>query len=83
VFPNPVSNRAVIEYEVTETTDVQGILVDLNGRTVRRFTEKRDLAPGIYQENTDLSDLPPGIYFAKMQTADGGVLSAKMVVARE
>jgi|GEM_PF-2286918 len=59
------------------------MLVDVNSLTVRIFAQKQDLAPGIYQENAHLSDLPPGIYFAKIQAANGGVLSAKMVVTRE
>ena len=79
VYPNPASDVAALEFEVTETTDIQVVITDMNGRTVQVFTEKKNLAPGIYRENADLAALAPGMYVAKIQAANGGVLSAKMV----
>lgn len=79
VFPNPANDWVTFEYEIVQKTDIQTNIFDLNGRQVRSFSEKRDLEPGVYRESTDLSDLPPGLYFVKIQSADGGVLTAKVV----
>ncbi|MBV6442853.1 MAG: hypothetical protein EPGJADBJ_04579 [Saprospiraceae bacterium] len=79
VFPNPVSGRAVVEFEISETADIQASILDLNGRSLKTFAEKRDLAPGIYRETADLSDLPPGVYVARIHTSNGKCGVVKVV----
>ena len=79
VFPNPANEEVTFEYEITEATDIQTSISDLNGRTVKTFAEKRDLEPGIYRENTDLANLPAGLYFVRVQSSGGAAMSAKFV----
>jgi len=71
VFPNPVATTAFIEYELAENTHVQVSLMDVFGRMIQAFAEKRDLLPGIYRETVDLAPLPPGVYMVEIRTAEG------------
>ncbi len=79
VFPNPANDEVSFEYEITKASDIQTIISDLNGRTLKTLVEKRDLEPGIYRESTDLGELPSGLYFVRIQSSDGAVKSAKFV----
>lgn len=77
--PNPAHNGVSLRYEVMVATDVRTVISDLNGRVVQAVADKQDLEPGIYQENIPLGHLPPGIYCVQLLTANGGVLTAKLV----
>lgn len=77
--PNPAHDGVSIRYEVVAATDLRTVISDLNGRTVQLVADKQDVEPGIYQENVPTGHLPPGLYFVRLLTANGGVLSAKLV----
>ncbi len=77
--PNPAHNGVSLSYEVLSATDVRTVISDLNGRSVQIVADKQDVEPGIYQENIPLEQLPPGIYCVQLLTANGGVLTAKLV----
>lgn len=79
VSPNPAHNGVSISYEVVTATDLRTIISDLNGRTVQVVADRQNAQPGIYQENIPLDKLPPGIYFVRLMTANGGVLTTKLV----
>ena len=81
IYPNPARDAAMLEYELTETTDLHTTIFDVHGHVVRVFSEKRDLAPGFYRETLPVADLPPGVYFARTQT-DAGSAAIKFLVER-
>lgn len=69
--PNPASERLQIQYELLETADVQASIVNAGGRVLKVFALRRDLSPGVQQEEADVRDLPPGVYFIQIQTSGG------------
>lgn len=79
VFPNPAGNHAIVECQLAQATDLRLSLVDLNGRILKTYGEKSNLLPGIYTEKLDLAGLAPGVYFVKIQTANGGVRTVKLM----
>lgn len=79
VYPNPSFGGAILEYEITEPTDLRTTLTDVNGRLLRVLSEKQGLVPGLYQESVAVDDLPAGLYFIRLQAANGGVLMDKLV----
>jgi hypothetical protein len=79
VFPNPAGNQAIVECQLAQATDLRLSLVDLNGRILKTYGEKSNLLPGIYTEKLDLAGLAPGVYFVKIQTANGGVRTVKLM----
>ena len=65
-YPNPVSGKTQIDYQIGQTSYVTITLVDITGRIVRTFMNT-EVQPGKHTlEINDLSALPNGSYFYKM-----------------
>ncbi|MGD2036113.1 MAG: plastocyanin/azurin family copper-binding protein [Bacteroidales bacterium] len=69
-FPNPVSDRLLVEFNVQQPTQVKIELVDITGQTVRGLITKNYTA-GVHNESFDLSNLAPGTYFIHYETGTG------------
>jgi Secretion system C-terminal sorting domain/Copper type II ascorbate-dependent monooxygenase, C-terminal domain len=78
-FPNPAKTMVTIEYELAEKTDVRVVITDISGKIVKTTADKREQAPGIYREITDLSDFPAGTYLAEIHTNTGPPVTIRMV----
>jgi hypothetical protein len=80
IFPNPVKEQLQISFETTETANYRARIADAQGRIVKFFAEKLDVAPGSHQEKFEVSDLAPGMYFMEVQSNKGEVFSGRFVV---
>jgi trimeric autotransporter adhesin len=65
VYPNPISDRAFINFELTESADVRLVVADLAGRQVETLAENK-FAPGKQQLGWTLSNRGAGMYFVQL-----------------
>lgn len=68
-FPNPVSGRASIPFEIPQAGHVSIRVYDLLGRTVRSVIDS-PMAAGQHQAQFDASTLAAGVYFYELRTND-------------
>jgi len=71
VFPNPASDRSVLEYRLTEPTQVAVYLYDPAGRYVRQIHAPQLQTAGTYTIPFAVGDLPSGIYSVVIETGSG------------
>ncbi len=67
VRPNPVRERAEVEFEIVEDGWTRLVLVDALGRSVRTITSQT-LQHGVYTFDISVEDLAPGAYTLVLQT---------------
>jgi hypothetical protein len=80
VSPNPMSDQAVINYQINTTSDVKIELYDMTGKMVKELlNEKQNY--GKYSTEVDASDLNPGVYFYKISTGAYST-TEKLIIAR-
>ena len=77
VYPNPVSDKAVVRYQLTEASPVAITVTDMMGRVLLRQNVSNQ-ASGIYLEEVDLARFPAGVYLCQLQTTKG-VETVKLV----
>ncbi|MDD4994215.1 MAG: T9SS type A sorting domain-containing protein [Paludibacter sp.] len=66
VFPNPVKDgRLTIRYTTKENAQVSAEILDLTGKTVRRFDMGNSDA-GLQQKSFDVGNLKPGMYVCRV-----------------
>ncbi len=70
VYPNPVSEKAVVRYQLTEASPVAITITDMMGRVLLR-QDVSSQAAGIYLEEVDLARFPAGVYLCQLQTTRG------------
>ncbi|MEM9887026.1 MAG: 3-coathanger stack domain-containing protein [Bacteroidota bacterium] len=67
IFPNPMSDQAHLQFELTEQQNVQIDLFDSNGRRVQELKANAHLAASQHQIPLNVAHLESGIYFVRMQ----------------
>jgi len=67
VYPNPVSNKLVVEWADDVETDVQVEIMGMEGRVL--LSEKADAAIGQFSSNMD--SFNPGLYLLRLRYNDG------------
>jgi hypothetical protein len=78
VWPNPVTSRARVRFDVPHAAGVSVTVLDACGRVVRTLASGQ-LGPGSYERRLDAGTLlPAGIYVVNL-TADGKRISRKLV----
>ena len=80
LFPNPVSQIAMLSYSVTLPGIYQVSILDINGREVY-FIETRHQATGSYIRRLDLTAVQSGIYFCRISNGRS-VTAIKLLVAK-
>ncbi|MBL0912618.1 MAG: T9SS type A sorting domain-containing protein [Bacteroidia bacterium] len=80
MFPNPASNNATINYNLTEGGKVTMQVTNMAGQVVMNLNEGVKGA-GNYTRNLDLSSLSNGIYVYSINV-DGKISKGKFVVAK-
>lgn len=69
VFPNPATDQVNIRYTLEQAADVDFVLMDELGRTVR--TSHRDnVAPGEQTEQLIIGELAAGTYYIQLQAGE-------------
>jgi hypothetical protein len=80
VYPNPVSYRGTLRFEVPRRARVTIRVYDVRGRVIDTVRDA-PAAPGRYTHTWDCRRQAPGIYFVRMQ-AEGFDVTRKVVVLR-
>lgn len=76
LFPNPAQSNTRIEYELSDASDVEISVYDLNGRKIISLSDEHQTAGKHFLDfNTEL--LTAGIYFVRMNA--GGIICKKLV----
>ena len=76
-YPNPASDRVMLQYTLAESADVEVVVTDMAGRTLLRRTEGSQQG-GSHLMELDLSALPAGMYLCHLHTTAGST-SIKLV----
>jgi hypothetical protein len=77
IYPNPVSDRAVIQLGVALDQEVRVLITDQLGRSVYENTQQR--AAGLHTLEVDFSRMSTGMYLVSIQTKTG-VETRKLIV---
>jgi len=82
VYPNPFSNQTTVAYTLSEPTQVQLAIYDMQGRMIKQILNAHQ-EPGQYTTNIDAANagLVPGIYFLKIGY-DGYAETKKLVLMK-
>jgi hypothetical protein len=78
--PNPVSGRAEISYALPVSGNVDVVIYDAAGRTVKSLATGHSSA-GRHLLNWDARQVPEGIYFCRLET-EQGKQNLKLIVTR-
>lgn len=73
IYPNPIADRATLEYELTTTQTVTCELIDAEGRSVRALFSNATRLSGPNRETVDLSGLAAGPYTLVLSNGHGSV----------
>lgn len=80
VYPNPVCERAEIQYYLTQNSNVRISLTDLSGRNISTVLNEYQ-SVGEHRAKIDATALPAGIYLFRLES-EGEYITEKMVVCR-
>ena len=80
VYPNPVCERAEIQYCLTQNSNVQIVLTDLAGRQISTILNEYQ-SVGEHRTKIDATALPAGIYLIRLESK-GEYITEKVVVSR-
>ncbi len=78
VYPNPTTDKAVMQYSLFKSGDVTYNLYGLDGSLVTHMTQG-NLPRGLHYISLDLSGLVPAVYILELQVkTEGGFSSSKV-----
>lgn len=80
IYPNPVSDKAEIQYTLKNNAAVKILINDLTGRDVAVMLSDLQTA-GDYKASFDVSGIPAGVYSVRVQ-ANGMVETRKIVICK-
>ena len=81
VYPNPTSGDLNFMINTTKSENIDIILVNTLGQTVRHIT-KNNISTGFNQITTDVSQLPVGTYFYQIKTDSNSSLKGKVIITK-
>ncbi|MBR0077789.1 MAG: M20/M25/M40 family metallo-hydrolase [Bacteroidales bacterium] len=70
LYPNPVTDKACLQYQLSDNSPVGISVTDLLGRTMLQQNLSAQTA-GVHLMELDLSQLPSGIYLCRLRTNKG------------
>ncbi|MEN7548943.1 T9SS type A sorting domain-containing protein [Rapidithrix thailandica] len=70
VYPNPITDKATVQFELSETMPVRILVYNLQGQEVIRLLEGK-LSAGVHQASWDAHEVSNGVYLVCVQTASG------------
>ncbi|MCI4666702.1 MAG: alkaline phosphatase D family protein [Bacteroidia bacterium] len=79
IYPNPAGDRFVVQYALSEVSDMELNLRDLQGRLIKNMLNETQ-APGVYELLVNTSELASGIYI--LEGGNGNNRIAKRVVIK-
>ncbi len=78
VFPNPISKRATVDFNLISNQQVNISIINTLGVQVQQVCSKQ-FAAGKHLETLSCENLKTGIYFLRLQT-NGAILNRKIIV---
>nr|MBA3705038.1 T9SS type A sorting domain-containing protein [Bacteroidota bacterium] len=78
IYPNPTNKLAVVNYQLTNNSEVKIVVYELTGREVMQLLNEKQIA-GEHRVNLDTSELQNGIYFMNMNI-NGEQITKKFIV---
>ena len=80
-YPNPFSEQAILQFQLTEQASVQLQVLDITGKTISTLINT-SLAPGIYNTEFNAGNLPSGFYIARLLLDNNTSIVRKMIIAK-
>ncbi len=80
IYPNPATDRAILEFELEQASQVEVNLLDLHGRWLKTPYRVR-LSAGVQQLSIDLHAFPEGLYFIRFTSGQAQV-TKKILLSR-
>ncbi len=68
-YPNPFERELILEYRLSLPGDMTAELIDLTGRTRKRYQEAIR-APGVYRVRLQTDGLPSGVYLLRVHLGE-------------
>lgn len=78
VFPNPVSDRVTVDFNLLSNQQVEISIINILGVKVQQVCNKQ-FAAGKHLETLSCENLKTGIYFLRLQT-NGAILNKKIII---
>lgn len=78
LYPNPINTEAVLEFNLTDHTQVSIAMFDLTGKVVFSINEKFNA--GLNAVSIDIRDVPSGIYYTKIATDNSNTMIKTVVL---
>lgn len=80
LFPNPATNKAVIEISIETINSINVVLINNIGQEI--YSNSFNGKSGHNKLNLDLNDLSSGIYFCKVKVGSEQVITKKLVISK-
>lgn len=78
LYPNPATDRLMLDFSLLEGTELRILLTDLTGRVIETL-QPGYIPTGDQHAELDLPQVPPGLYFLTIQDDRGGSLTRRWV----
>ncbi|MDC8001487.1 T9SS type A sorting domain-containing protein [Aequorivita todarodis] len=78
IYPNPVIDKAILNYELQNSANVSIELLAVDGKSIEKIMNNTIINPGKNQIEVNLSNVASGIYLLKL-TADNAVKTVKLI----
>jgi len=72
VYPNPLADQSVLEYELSAAETLSVRLYDAGGRCIKTIASPEEQRPGRYSLPLETQDLIPGMYWVSIESTHGG-----------
>jgi hypothetical protein len=79
-MPNPFDNNSTINFELTNTSDVQFEFVDMTGKIVKTM-DLGTLVNGTHSIQVDATEFASGLYYYSL-VSEGSKITSKMIVQK-
>ncbi|MBT4792321.1 MAG: T9SS type A sorting domain-containing protein, partial [Halobacteriovoraceae bacterium] len=79
-MPNPFDNNSTINFELTNTSDVQFEFVDMTGKVVKTM-DLGTLTNGSHSIQVDATEFASGVYYYSL-VSEGSKITSKMIVQK-
>ncbi|MBK9103174.1 MAG: T9SS type A sorting domain-containing protein [Saprospiraceae bacterium] len=79
IYPNPVVDQVVLEFQLTTEETISIQVLDIQGRVIKTLVRNKHLDAGHYRQMLDLSDINiPGCFILQL-IGETGAISVKMI----
>lgn len=79
VYPNPVTDQVVLEYELLREENIGIQLLDIQGRFIKTLATHQSMSAAKHRQTLDLSDIDISGHFIIQLTGEKGSIGVKMI----